>query len=83
MSDESKDAETVRRNISESADKIRLATKLTRGTGTRSQEKIEVKIKGDDAAEAVNKLNETLELLAETADTARNISPERTPDTDE
>ena len=58
-------------NLNESADKIRLKTQLTRGTGTRDQEKIEVKIRGDDPTEAVEKLNKTLELLNETAEIAR------------
>lgn len=75
------DGADVRHNISESADKIRLKTALTRGTDTRDQEKIEVKIKGDDAEEAVEKLNRTLELLADTADVARGIDPERIPET--
>ena len=69
------DEDHVQRTISESADKIRLKTKLTRGTGTRDQEAIEVKIKGDDPDETVETLNETLENLAETADNARAIQP--------
>lgn len=62
-------------HINESADKLRLKTKLTRGTGTRDQETIEVKVKGDDPEDAVEKLNTTLELLRETTDTARAIQP--------
>lgn len=65
----------VNKNISESADKIRLKTQLKRGSGTRDQDTIEVKIKGDDPVEAVHKLNETLERLAETADLARGTQP--------
>ena len=58
-------------NLNESADKIRLKTQLKRGSGTRDQDTIEVKVRGDDATEAVEKLNKTLRLLNETADIAR------------
>jgi len=58
-------------NLNESADKIRLKTQLKRGSGTRDQDTIEVKIRGDDPTEAVEKLNRTLELLNETAEIAR------------
>ena len=58
-------------NLNESADKIRLKTQLKRGSGTRDQDTIEVKIRGDDPTEAVEKLNKTLELLNETAEIAR------------
>lgn len=65
----------VRRTISETADPIRLKTQLKRGEGTRDQDTIEVKVRGDDPEEAVGMLNDTLELLRETADTARDIQP--------
>ncbi len=58
-------------NLNESADKIRLKTQLKRGSGTRDQDTIEVKVRGDDETEAVEKLNETLRLLNETAEIAR------------
>jgi len=37
-----------RHNINESHDKIRLETDITRGTGTRDQEKLKLKARGDD-----------------------------------
>ena len=46
--------------VSESADKIRLKTKIKRGTDTRDQDEIEVVVKGDDPQEAVDKLHETV-----------------------
>jgi len=64
-------------HINESADKIVLKTKLTRGTGTRDQEKIDVKIKGNDPDDAVRKLDETLEAMRRVGivDTVRNEQP--------
>lgn len=62
-------------NLNESADKIRLETKLTRGEGTRDQDAIKVKVRGDDPDEAVDTLNETLANLRETAEQARAIQP--------
>lgn len=63
-------------SVNESADKIQLETKLKRGTDTRDQDTIKVKVKGDDPEEVVNKLNESLALLTETADNVRAIQPE-------
>lgn len=64
------------RRITESADKIRVETKVKRGTGTRDQDELKVKIKGDDPDEVVKQLNATVQLLRETADTVRDIQPE-------
>lgn len=66
----------VRHTINESADKIRLKTKLKRGSGTRDQDVLNVQVKGDDPEQAVEKLNRTIELLRETADDVRAIQPE-------
>jgi len=62
--------------VTESADKIRVETKVKRGSGTRDQDEIKVKIKGDDAEEVVEKLNNTVDLLQETSDTLRAMQPE-------
>jgi hypothetical protein len=61
--------------VNESADKIRVKTSVKRGSGTRDQDIIDVKIKGDDPAEVVEKLNETVAQLQETADTLREMQP--------
>lgn len=61
--------------VNESADKIRVKTSVKRGSGTRDQDTIDVKIKGDDPAEVVEKLNETVAQLQETADTLREMQP--------
>lgn len=72
------DMPTERRiNVSESADKIRLDAKIVRGTDTRDQETIKVTIKGDDPDDTVDRLEATLERLADTADFVRAIDPER------
>jgi len=72
------DEDRVQRNISESADKIRVKTKVKRGEGTRDQDEIEVKVKGDAPDDVVAKLNETVALLEATADDLRDIQPDAT-----
>ena len=68
--------ETTRRTISESADKITVTTNVKRGTGTRDEDKIRVKVKGDDPDDVVEKLNATVRQLGETtADELRNTQP--------
>lgn len=57
------DAHETRLNISESADKIRLETKVKRGEAARDQDEVKVKIKGDDPEDAAAKLAETLDAL--------------------
>jgi len=68
-------SEDTTRRITESADKIRVETKVKRGTGTRDQDEIKVKVKGDDPDAVVEQLNATIENLRETADAARTIQP--------
>jgi len=51
--------------VSESADKITLKTKIKRGSGTRDQDKLDVKVKGDDPEETVQKLGRTLDALGD------------------
>lgn len=68
--------DNIKRQVNESADKIQVETKVKRGSGTRDQDTIKVKVKGDDADDVVDKLNRTVENLRETADTARSIQPE-------
>jgi len=60
----------------ESADKIRVETKVKRGTGTRDQDTIKVKVRGDDADDVVDRLNATVQNLRETADAVRDIQPD-------
>lgn len=69
---------TEEHRINESADKIRLETKIKRGTGTRDQDSIKVKVYGSDPAEVVGKLETTVDLLTETADDVRAIQPGET-----
>jgi len=68
------------KRITESADKIKLTTKIKRRTGTRDQDEIKVKVKGDDPGEVVTKLNETVNRLTGTAENLRNTQPKGNDD---
>jgi len=65
--------------VSESADKIVLKTSVKRGSGTRDQDKLDVKVKGNNPDETAQKLAETLAALEENgvADTLRETQPEQ------
>ncbi len=65
-------------HINESADKITLKTNVKRGSATRDQDKLTVKVKGDDPAIAAANLAETLIQLQKhgVTDTLRNTQPE-------
>jgi len=52
-----------RHNVNESHDKIRLETDLTRGTGTRDQEKHKLKARGETPEEAAANLSDALAEL--------------------
>jgi hypothetical protein len=54
-----------RHNINESHDKIRVETDITRGTGTRDQEKHKLKARGETPEEAAENLSEALAELEE------------------
>jgi len=55
----------VTHTVNESADKITLKTKLVRGTGTRDQDKHDLKARGETPKEAAEALSETLAKLEE------------------
>jgi len=63
-------------HINESADKIQAETKVKRGTDTRDQDTIKVKVKGDDPDDVVADLNRTVALIKNTAKAAREIGNE-------
>jgi len=66
----------TRKTISESADKIVVTTNTKRGSGTRDEDKLRVKVKGDDPEAVVDKLNATLRGLHDsTADELRQMQP--------
>jgi len=67
----------TRHTISESADKIVLKTNLKRGSGTRDQDKLDVKIKGNDPEETAERLADTLAALESegVSQFARGIQP--------
>jgi len=62
--------------VSESADKIVVKTKVKRGTDTRNEDRLEVKVKGDNPTEVVEKVNETISRLHNTAEDLRSMQPE-------
>jgi hypothetical protein len=68
----------TRHTVSESADKIVLKADVKRGTATRDQDKINVKVKGDDPEETAERLAQTLAHLdeKEVAETLRETQPE-------
>jgi len=66
----------TRHTVSETADKIVVTTNVKRGSGTRDEDKIRVKVKGDDPDDVVDKLNATIANLQETSDTLRAMQPE-------
>jgi hypothetical protein len=53
----------TRHNVNESHDKIRLETDVTRGTGTRDQEKHKLKVRGETPEEAAEKLDKVVSEL--------------------
>jgi hypothetical protein len=55
----------TRHNVNESHDKIRLETDVTRGTGTRDQEKHKLKARGETPEEAAKNLSDALAELEE------------------
>jgi len=65
-------------HINESADKITLKTNVKRGSGTRDQDKVTVKVKGDDPEGTAETLAEMLTELDEhgVTTTLRNTQPE-------
>jgi len=78
LMDEDNQTETeTRHTISESADKIRLDTKVKRGSGTRDQDEVKVSIKGNDPDETAERLAATLAALEEhgVANTLRETQP--------
>ena len=70
----------VSRHINESADKLTLTTKVKRGSGTRDQDEIKVKVKGDDPELVVTKLNQTVTRLTGTAQVLRDTQPTEADD---
>lgn len=65
-------------HVNESADKITLTTKIKRGSGTRDQDEIKVKVKANSARDAASKLDTTVRAILErgTADTLRQAQPD-------
>ena len=71
--DRGDDEPNTEHRISESADKLTLTTKVKRGDGTRDEDRIKIKVKGDDPDEVVRKLERTVANLQETTDDLRDL----------
>jgi len=68
----------TRHTISESADKITVTTKVKRGDGTRDEDRLKLKIKGDDPDAVATRVRDTLDALDDegVTDTLRETQPE-------
>ena len=64
MTDDDSGTTVTNRNLNESADKIRLETQVKRGEGTRDEDRMKVKVRGDDPDATAARLRETLDALA-------------------
>jgi hypothetical protein len=73
--DQSDDMAEQHHNVNELHDKIRLEADITRGTGTRDQEKHKLKARGETPEEAAEQLSESLRELEErdVFERARNV----------
>jgi len=69
----------VRKNISETEDKITVKWKCKRGTGTRDQDEFTVKVRGDKPEEVNGKMIEVMDKVATDQgglmNSARHIQP--------
>jgi len=63
------------KNLNESVDKIRLSMDVTRGTGTRDQEKHKLKARGETPEKAAENLSDALAELEDrdVFERARNV----------
>ena len=66
----------VTHTISEDANRINLMTKIKRGTGTRDQDVVKVKVAGDDPEATAQRLNDVLVELVDVPQELRDIQPE-------
>jgi hypothetical protein len=63
QTDGAPDVQDRNHNINESHDKVRLETDVTRGTGTRDQEKHKLKARGETPEAAAENLSDALAAL--------------------
>lgn len=77
--------DNTQKNINESADKIRLETQVKRGEGTRDEDRIKIKVRGDDPEEAAQKLHDTVIAVGDnqTVTALRGTQPSTAGDSDE
>jgi len=73
MSNRQFDDGRTEHRLNESADKLTLTTKVKRGSATRDEDRIKIKVKGDDPDEVVEKLEQTVANLQSTTDDLRDL----------
>lgn len=79
------DPDTTTKNINESAHTVRLETQVKRGESTRDEDRIKIKVRGDDPEEAAEKLHETVVAVGErgTVTALRGTQPHTAGEGDE
>ena len=72
------DSIETRKNLNESADKIRVNLSLKRGTGTRDQDSYDLKARGETPEEAAEAFSDTVAELEDrdVFERVRNLQPE-------
>lgn len=82
---DAKPPETRQRNINESAHTVRLETQVKRGEGTRDEDRIKIKVRGDDPKSAAQKLHDTVVAVGDnnTVNALRGTQPGNYGDGDE
>jgi hypothetical protein len=63
MTDADDGTTETQRNLNESHDKVRLKTQVKRGSGTRDQDTHDIKVRGETAEDAAQKLSDALSEL--------------------
>jgi hypothetical protein len=69
-------------HVNESADKITLKTKIKRGTGTRDEDKYDLKVKGDSPGDVAETMAELQQAMDENGliDQTRGMQPKANDD---
>lgn len=77
-------AESRQRNIDESAHTVRLETQVKRGEGTRDEDRIKIKVRGDNPEDAAQKLHDTVVAVGDnnTVNALRGTQPSNYDDDD-
>jgi len=85
MQDEPEPKTETNHNLNESAHTVRLETQVKRGEGTRDEDRIKIKVRGDDPESAAEKLHATVVAVGDnnTVNALRGTQPSTAQDNDE